>query len=70
MNQNINQKLNHMENTINIMSQLSDMKEVDYRNTLALASIIEVLLEKKLITREDISKKATLLDQMAIDEYL
>ena len=70
MNQNINQKFNHMESTINIMSQLSDMKEVDYRNTLALASIIEVLLEKKLITREDISKKATLLDQMAMDEYL
>lgn len=57
-----------MMNQLDILSQLGDMKDVDYRNTLALASIIEVLVEKGIINRVDISKKAKELDSMSIEE--
>ncbi|WP_425449454.1 hypothetical protein [Dethiothermospora halolimnae] len=53
---------------LNILSQLSDMKEVDYRNTLALASIIELLVDKGIINRNDIAIKAKELDNMSIDD--
>lgn len=53
---------------LNILAQLGDMKEVDYRNTLALASIIEVLVDKGLIKRCDIAIKAKELDSMSVDE--
>ena len=34
-------------NDIDIVAQLSDMKDTDYRNTLAIASIIWVLIERE-----------------------
>lgn len=55
-------------NQLDILAQLSDMKDVDYRNTLALASIIEVLVDKGIINRVDIAKKAQELDSMSIEE--
>jgi len=53
---------------LDISSQIGDMKEVEYRNTLAITSIIELLLEKNIITREDIMEKAKELDRMAFLE--
>ena len=55
-------------NQLDILAQLSDMKDVDYRNTLALASIIEVLVDKGIIDRVDIPNKAQELDSMTIEE--
>ena len=55
-------------NKLDILAQIGDMKEVDYRNTLAVTSIIEVLLEKNIITREDIARKAEELDKLAFLE--
>lgn len=55
-------------NKLDVIAQIGDMKEVDYRNTLAITSIIEILLEKKIINREDIAKKAKELDQLAFIE--
>lgn len=55
-------------NDIDIIAQLSDMKDTDYRNTLAIASIIEVLIEKGIINRNDVAKKARQLDSMSIEE--
>ena len=34
-------------NKVDILAQLGDIKEIEYRNTLALTSIIELLLEKR-----------------------
>lgn len=34
---------------IDIYAQLSDMKMIDYKNTLAIVSLIEVLKEKGII---------------------
>jgi len=53
---------------LDVSSQIGDMKEVEYRNTLAITSIIELLLEKNIITREDIVNKAKELDKMAFLE--
>ncbi|MDK2920181.1 MAG: hypothetical protein PWQ37_2914 [Candidatus Petromonas sp.] len=44
------------------------MKEVDYRNTLAIATIIELLIEKEIITRQEFARKASLLDNMTMEE--
>ena len=52
-------------NKLEIMAQIGHIKEIEYRNTLALTSIIELLLEKNIISREDISKKAEELDRLA-----
>ncbi|EOD00536.1 hypothetical protein [Caldisalinibacter kiritimatiensis] len=55
-------------NDIDVFAEIGDLKEIDYRNTLAIASIIEVLVDKGIIDRNDIAKKARLLDSMTIDE--
>jgi len=55
-------------NKLDVLAQIGDMKEIEYRNTLAITSIIELLLEKNIISREDISRKAQELDKMAFLE--
>lgn len=47
---------------IDIIATISDMKMVDYKNTLALASLIEVLIEKGVIGRNDVALKAQQLE--------
>jgi hypothetical protein len=53
---------------IDLYAQISDLKEIDYRNTLAIAAIIEILLSKGLINRKEFSQMAQKLDRMSIDE--
>lgn len=53
---------------IDIIAQLADLKEIDYRNTLAIACIIEILIEKGIIKRQDIALKARELENMTISE--
>jgi hypothetical protein len=55
-------------NKLDVIAQIGDMKEVEYRNTLAITSIIEILLEKNIISREDFAKKAEELDKLAFLE--
>ena len=55
-------------NDIDVLAQLGDLKEVDYRNTLAIASLIELLVEKGVLTIDDISNKSKMLDSMSVEE--
>ena len=55
-------------NDIDVLAQLGDLKEVDYRNTLAIASLIEILVEKGILTTDDISRKSRMLDSMSVEE--
>jgi hypothetical protein len=55
-------------NDVDMVSQLGDMKEIDYRNTLAIASLIELLIDKGILDRHEIAKKAKLLDDMTAQE--
>lgn len=49
-------------NSIEMVGQIADLKEVDYKNTLAVATLIELLIEKGIITRGEFSQKARELE--------
>ncbi|HHY90071.1 MAG TPA: hypothetical protein GX503_00250 [Clostridiales bacterium] len=53
---------------IDLYAQIADLKEVDYRNTLAIATIIEILVAKGLMSRQEFAKLAQKLDTMSIEE--
>lgn len=54
----------HPLDEINIIAQISDLKEVDYKNTLLISALIELLMEKGILTRKEILQKA---NQMEVD---
>lgn len=47
---------------IDIISQIADLKDIDYKNTLALATLIELLIEKDIITPQEFAGKARELE--------
>lgn len=49
-------------NKLDIIHQLSVLKDVDYHNTLLLTSLIELLENKGILLKEDVSRKAATLD--------
>jgi hypothetical protein len=51
--------------TLTLAAQLADVKDVEYRNTLALASLIELLVEKGVLERGEIAVRAERLDMEA-----
>lgn len=51
--------------TIDLFARIADMKDVDYRNTLAISALIELLIEKGLFTREEFQATATRLDGLS-----
>jgi hypothetical protein len=51
---------------IQIVGKLADLKEEHYRNTLALCTLIELLVDKGLFTREEIAAKANEIDQIMV----
>ncbi len=55
---------------LEVYSQIADLKEIDYRNTLAIASMIEVLIEKGIIDKSDISRKARELENITTEEIV
>ena len=55
-------------NSIDLISQLGDLKEIDYRNTLAIATLIELLIEKGIITLQQFSGKSHYLDNMSLEQ--
>ncbi len=53
---------------IDLAEQLSSLKEIDYRNTLAIATLIELLTEKGIITHSEFSQKSHYLDNMSLEQ--
>ena len=49
---------------VQMMAKLGDLKDEHYRNTLALSTIIELLIEKEILTRSEVEAKAAELDQI------
>ncbi|GIP35989.1 hypothetical protein [Paenibacillus sp. J2TS4] len=47
---------------VDLIGKLADLKEEHYRQTLVLSSIIELLIDKGVITREEIEAMARKLD--------
>lgn len=45
-------------NNIEYLLDLAEIKDTEYKNTLALISLIDLLVEKGIITRKEIAKKS------------
>ncbi len=52
-------------NEVEFGARLADMQEVDYRNTLAIASVIELLIEQGLLDADALRHKSAELDRAA-----
>lgn len=48
---------------VDLIAQLADLKEVDYKNTLVLTALVELLTEKGWITRGEVIQRAKRLDE-------
>lgn len=48
--------------TIDLYAALADMKEVDYKNILAITTLIDLLVEKGIVTRTELAERAKRLD--------
>lgn len=51
---------------VDIIGKLADLKDQHYRNTLLLSAIVELLVEKNLLTTDDLDRKIKQLDQLAM----
>jgi hypothetical protein len=47
---------------VDMIAQLADLKEVDYKNTLVLTALVELLVEKGVLARNEVIQKARQLD--------
>lgn len=56
--------------TIDIVGQIADLKEIDHKNTLAIATFIELLIDKGLFTRQEFSQKAQELESASLAEII
>lgn len=52
-------------NETNLFYQLLNLKEIDYKTMLTLASLIELLINKNIISKEELLRKIKNLDSIA-----
>lgn len=52
-------------NSLAVFSQIADLKETDYKTTLAITALIELLIHKNVITPQELSRIATNLEEEA-----
>lgn len=57
-------------NIIEVVGQLADLKTVDYRNTLAISVLIDLFIDKGLITRDEFVRKAAELEGETMAEII
>ena len=48
---------------VNLTAHLADLKDNHYRTLLTLSAMLELLVEKGLISREELEQKAAHMDQ-------
>ncbi|MEF3305328.1 hypothetical protein [Paenibacillus sp. GYB003] len=53
---------------INWIGKLADLKEEHYRNTLLVAALMDLLIEKGVMTRGEIEAKMAELDRIMIPD--
>lgn len=58
----------HSMNRLDIIGQIADLKEIDYKNTLAITSVIELLIEKGILERYEVADKAEFLENRTLEE--
>ena len=52
-------------NSLAVFSQIADLKETDYKTTLAITALIELLITKNIITPQELRSIATDLEHEA-----
>lgn len=52
---------------IDMIGKLADLKDDHYKNTLIVSAVMELLIEKKVLTREEIAVKAEQLNTSILD---
>jgi len=57
-----------LKQTVDVLSQIAQLKEVDYKNTLMITSLIEVLVDKGIIARKEVFEKSIFLDRLVESE--
>jgi hypothetical protein len=57
----------HIEE-VNLIGKLADLKESHYLQSLLLSSLIEVLIDKGIITAQELTNKAQELDHASIPD--
>jgi len=53
---------------LDMIGQIADLKEIDYKNTLAITSIIELLIEKGILDKYEVAEKARFLEDQTLSE--
>ncbi|WP_281883339.1 hypothetical protein [Paenibacillus sp. YYML68] len=69
MNRNTNRLHTHLEE-IAWIAKLGGVQEHQYRNSLLLSAVIELLQEKGILTLEEITDKARALEQADLPAHL
>lgn len=59
-----------MQDNTDYLKIILNIQETNYKNTLALIGIIELLTEKNIITRDELSHKTSLLHAFAFEQQL
>lgn len=57
-------------NTLELVGQIADLKDIDYKNTLAISALIELLVEKGIISRQEFAQKAHELEKSTLAEIV
>jgi hypothetical protein len=57
----VNRIKSHLDE-VNMIGKLADLKSEHYNNTLILSALVELLIEKKVITQEELTSKAEEMD--------
>lgn len=52
---------------VDLIAKLADLKEEHYKNTLILSAIIELLVDKGILTTDELEAKAMELDSLIPD---
>jgi hypothetical protein len=60
----MNRIQSHLEQ-VDLIGKVADLKDQHYRNTLALNAILELFIEKGLLTHAEIEAKAAALDALS-----
>jgi hypothetical protein len=60
----------NVTDVLDIPSQLAHLKDTDYKNTLAITVLIELLIDKGIFTRQEFTCKAQELESASLAEII
>lgn len=55
---------------LGVAGQIADLKDVDYKNTLAVAVMVELLIDKGVFSRQEFAAKGRELEQATLAEII